>query len=84
MAPANVAFLRERLARIEPASVGVTPRRFFDSEKRNALALRHLGLTGPGTYLVEMTVAWKAVWQCLPDKYARTALSRLFRYCSGR
>ena len=47
-------------------------------------ALRHLGLAGPGTYLVTMSPAWDALWRRLPRKYHHTSMSRMSRYCSGR
>lgn len=84
LVPANVEFIRAKLARIEPASVGVTRQRFSTVKSELRFALRHLGLSARGTYLVEMTPAWKALWCRLPCKYSRTAMSRLFRYCSGR
>jgi hypothetical protein len=47
-------------------------------------ALRHLGLPAHGSYLAPLTPEWQALWGQLPDKYARTAQSRFFRYCSAQ
>ncbi len=84
MAPANVTFLSAKLKDIEPVAVGLTAKRLSTIRSDLLFALRHIGLAGPGTYLQPMTQEWRALWQRLPDKYARTSMSRLFRFCSGR
>jgi hypothetical protein len=84
MAPANVAFVSTKLKGVEPAAAGLTPKRLSTIRSDLIFALRHLGLAGPGTYLIAMSPAWLALWRCLPDKYAHSSMSRLFRYCSGR
>jgi len=84
MAPANLAFLSTKLKAVEPAAVGLTPKRLSTIRSDLLFALRHLGLAGRGTYLQAMSPAWKALWLQLPDKYARTSMSRLLRFCSGQ
>lgn len=84
MAPANVAFASTKLKVVEPAAVGLTAKRLSTIRSDLMFALRHLGLAGPGTYLVAMSPDWDALWRQLPDQYARTSMSRIFRFCSGR
>jgi hypothetical protein len=47
-------------------------------------ALRRLGLLARGSYLAPFAPEWQALWRRLPDQYARTTLSRFFRYCSAQ
>jgi integrase len=84
MVPADLDFIRRKLQGISPAAAGVKEKRFSTVKSQVAFALRHLGLTGKGTYLTPMVGEWKSLWRLLPDKYARTVLSRFFRYCSAR
>lgn len=84
MAPANVAFLSAKLKGVEPAAVGLTPKRLSTIRSDLIFALRRLGLAGRGNYLVAMSPQWLALWQQLPSKYDHTSMSRLFRFCSGR
>jgi hypothetical protein len=81
--PANLEFLRRLLAAFSPAAVGATPKRVSNVKCELTFALRHLGLLARGSYLAPLTPEWQALWGRLPDKYARTALSRFFRYCSA-
>lgn len=82
--PAHPEFLRRLFEGFAPAGAGVTPKRVSNVKSDLLFALRHLGLVAKGTYLAPMAPAWKSLWDKLPDKYARTALSRFFRYCSAR
>ncbi|MFN3746474.1 MAG: tyrosine-type recombinase/integrase [Hyphomicrobiaceae bacterium] len=84
VAPANVAFLSAKLKDVEPAAVGLTAKRLSTIRSDLIFALRHLGLAGPGTYLVAMSPKWLALWRRLPTKYDHTSMSRLFRFCSGQ
>jgi len=84
MVPADLNFIRRKLDGISPAAVGVKEKRFSTIKSQVLFALRHLGLMGKGTYLTRMVGEWAALWSRLPDKYARTAFSRFFRYCSAR
>ena len=82
--PAHLDFIRRKLQGISPAAAGVKEKRFSTVKSEVAFALRHLGLAGKGTYLTPMVGEWAALWHRLPDKYARTVLSRFFRYGSAR
>ena len=84
MVPADLNFIRRKLKGVSPAAAGVKEKRFSTVKSQVLFALRHLGLTGKGTYLTPMVGEWAALWLQLPDKYARTVFSRFFRYCSAR
>lgn len=80
--PADMEFIRVKLARMTPAQTGLTKKRFSTVKSEVKFAFKHLGLCGSGTYLHPMTGRWEELWNVLPSKYARTTFSRLFRYCS--
>jgi integrase len=82
--PAHPDFLRRLFQGFAPAAAGVTAKRVSNVKSEILFALRHLGLVAKGSYLAPMGTPWKALWEALPDKYARTALSRFFRYCSAQ
>ena len=84
LVPANLAFIRRKLNSMSPTAAGVTDKRLSTVKSDVLFALRHLGMTTRGTYLTPMTGEWGTLWERLPDKYARTVLSRFFRYCSAR
>jgi integrase len=84
MVPADLNFVRQKLKGVSPATVGVKEKRFSTVKSQVLFALRHLGVAGKGTYLAPMRGEWAELWTHLPDKYARTAFSRFFRYCSAR
>ena len=74
MVPADLNFIRRKLQAISPAAAGVKEKRFSTVKSQVAFALRHLGLTGKGTYLTPMAGEWTSLWRRLPDQYARTTL----------
>ena len=82
--PAHPEFLRRLFAGFSPAAAQATPKRVSNVKSELLFALRHLGLLAGGSYLAPLTPEWQALWSRLPDKYARTALSRFFRYCSAQ
>jgi hypothetical protein len=82
--PAHPEFLRRLFGGFAPAAAGVTAKRLSNVKSEILFALRHLGLVEKGSYLAPLSFDWKALWEALPDKYARTALSRFFRYCSAQ
>jgi hypothetical protein len=82
--PAHPELLRRLFERFAPAGAGVTPKRVSNVKSEILFGLRHLGLIARGTYLAAMAAEWAALWEALPDKYARTASSRFFRYCSAQ
>jgi len=84
MVPADPNFIRRKLKDASPAEDGVKVRRFSTVRSETLFALRHLKLVGKGTYLTPTVGEWAALWKRLPDKYARTVMSRFFRHCSAR
>jgi integrase len=82
--PAHPEFLRRLFEGFAPAGAGVTAKRLSNVKSEILFALRHLGLVARGTYLASLAPEWKELWDALPDKYARTASSRFFRYCSAQ
>ena len=84
MVPADPNFIRRKLKDASPAAVGVKVRRLSTSRSETLFALRHLKLVGKGTYLAPMAGEWAILWKRLPDKYARTVMSRFFRYVSAK
>ncbi len=82
--PGHPGFLRKLFEGFAPAGAGVTPKRVSNVKSEILFALRHLGLIAKASYLAPMRSEWKALWEALPDKYARTAMSRFFRYCSAQ
>jgi integrase len=84
MVPADLNFIRRKLKGISTAAAGVKEKRFSTVNSQVLFALRHLGLVGKRTYLTPMVGEWGRLWRKLPDKYARTSVSRFFRYCSAR
>jgi hypothetical protein len=77
-------FIQRKLKGVTPATAGVKEKRFSTVKSQVLFALRHLALAGKGTYLTPMVGEWAELWLQLPDKYARTAFYRFFRYCSAR
>jgi integrase len=84
MVPADPNFIRRKLSDASPAAASVKAKRFSTVKSQVMFALRHMRLVGKPTYLTPMVGEWAILWERLPDKYARTALSRFFRYCSAR
>ena len=82
--PAHPDFLRRSFGGFAPAAAGVTAKRLSNVKSEILFALRHLGLVDKGSYLAPLSPNWNTLWEALPDKYARTALSRFFRYCSAQ
>jgi integrase len=83
MIPANAEFLRQKLKNFHHAQAGVSPRRAQNVKSLALRAMRTVGLsTKLAPYQFTMTKIWQDLFDALPDRYTRTALSRLMRYCS--
>jgi integrase len=83
MIPANAEFLRQRFKHFHHDQVGITKRRLQNVRSLILRALRTAGLTTKlAPYMFPMTMDWHDLYDCLPDRYTRTALSRFMRYCS--
>ena len=83
MIPASAEFLRQRLKHFHHDQVGTTKRRVQNVKSLILRALRTVGLTTKlAPYMCPMTEVWRQLFDALPDRYTRTALSRFMRYCS--
>jgi integrase len=83
MIPANGEFLRQIFKNFHHAQVGASKRRLQNVKSLLQKAMRNVGLsTKLATYMTPMTDVWRQLYDGLPDRYSRTALSRFMRYCS--
>jgi len=81
--PAHPGYLRQRLERFTPATVGMSQRRWINVVSLVRAGLRLAGLsTVPGRYTLPMSPEWQDLWRRINDLRTRNALSRLARYCS--
>jgi len=83
MIPANGEFLRQIFKNFHHAQVGASKRRVQNVKSLLQKAMRKVGLsTKLAPYMTPMTDVWQELYDALPDRYTRTALSRVMRYCS--
>jgi integrase len=77
--------LRRRLERLRVADVGMTAEswRTVHSNLDSALQLAGLGML-PRRSIIALTPQWDALLSLLNDRYDRSKLSRLARYCDER
>jgi integrase len=85
MIPAAMSYLRPRLGGLHPIQLGVSDRRIQNVRSLLLSAFRIAGIsTKLAPYTAKMSPAWQQLWDLMEgDRYARTELSRLFRYCSA-
>ena len=85
MIPAAMSYLRPRLSRLHPIQLGVSERRIQNVRSLLLSAFRIAGIsTKLAPYMAKMSSNWQQLWDLMEgDRYARTELSRLFRYCSA-
>ena len=85
MIPAAMSYLRPRLSRLHPIQLGVSERRIQNVRSLLLSAFRIAGIsTKLAPYMAKMSSGWQQLWDLMEgDRYARTELSRLFRYCSA-
>lgn len=85
MIPAAMSYLRPRLSRLHPIQLGVSERRIQNVRSLLLSAFRIAGIsTKLAPYMAKMSSDWQQLWDLMEgDRYARTELSRLFRYCSA-
>ena len=83
--PAAMSYLRPRLSRLHPIQLGVSERRIQNVRSLLLSAFRIAGIsTKLAPYMAKMSSDWQQLWDLMEgDRYARTELSRLFRYCSA-
>jgi integrase len=83
MIPANTEFLRQKFKNFHHDQAGVTKRRVQNVRSLLMRAMRCLGLpTTLASYQSHMSDEWQLLYDALPGRYAKTALSRFMRYCS--
>ncbi len=81
--PAHPAYLRKKLASVVPARVGLKVTSWRNSKSMLNTALREQGLNVmPGRYLSPISQAWQPLWEALPQRPFRIALSRFIRSAS--
>ena len=85
MIPAAMSYLRPRLGGLHPIQLGVSDRRIQNVRSLLLSAFRIAGIsTKLAPYTAKMSPAWQQLWDLMEgDRYGRTELSRLFRYCSA-
>ena len=85
MIPAAMSYLRPRLSRLHPIQLGVSERRIQNVRSLLLSAFRIAGIsTKLAPYMAKMSSSWQQLWDLMEgDRYGRTELSRLFRYCSA-
>jgi hypothetical protein len=77
-------YLRERLAGFQPAAADVTRKRLQNVRSAVAFALDRYGLGGRRSFLAPLSPAAQALYDRLPDKYFRCALSRFLHFISAQ
>ena len=83
MIPASAEFLRQKFKTFHHAQVGATQRRVQNVRSLVMKAMRTAGLaTKLASYKSPLSKEWLVLFGSLPDRYAKTALSRIMRYCS--
>jgi len=81
--PADLAAYRTFLKNFHPETAGFGKRHWENVMSSFTFALQHCGLRVlPGRSHAAMAPAWQELYNRLPDKYSRSALSRFMRYCS--
>jgi len=85
MIPAAMSYLRPSLGGLHPIPLGVSDRRIQNVRSLLLSAFRIAGIsTKLAPYTAKMSPAWQQLWDLMEgDRYGRTELSRLFRYCSA-
>jgi hypothetical protein len=84
MTPANAAYLRQFFKSFHHIHVGISKRRVGNVKSLVLAAMREAGLsTKLAPYHCALTDEWQALYDQMHDKYHRSALSRLMRYCSA-
>lgn len=85
MIPAAMSYLRPRLGGLHPIQLGVSDRRIQNVRSLLLSAFRIAGISAKlAPYTAKMSPDWQQLWDLMEgDRYGRTELSRLFRYCSA-
>ena len=73
-----------KLAAINVAGAGLTPKTFQNIRSNTLAALRHTGATDrPALRKIPLAEPWARLHQALPDKRMRNGISRFLRFCSA-
>ena len=82
--PADAAYLRRELARIHPAAVGMSTKRYANIRAEVLAALRVVGILPPlraGT--ARLSRSWRRLHDACPQQHLQWKLSRFMRWCSA-
>src|SRR5262249_32923762 len=83
--PADPRHLRALLARVTPATAGVSAGRFANIRSLLLNALKSAGIKAmPGRHRERHGVAWEALRVQLPGRHFQSGLSRFMSYCTAR
>jgi hypothetical protein len=81
---ANLRDISKRLAKVSPASIGVTPGRWSNVRNLVRAALRLAGIRAlPGRYREPLPPAWEALRALLPSDPSKSRVSRLMGFCAA-
>jgi hypothetical protein len=81
---ANLRDISRRLAKVSPASIGVTPGRWSNVRNLVLAALRLAGIRAlPGRYREPLPPAWEALRALLPSDPSKSRVSRLMGFCAA-
>lgn len=71
--PAHLAFLREKLADISPARIGLKRSSWANARSLLTKALREQGIDlMPGRYLAPISPSWLSLWKQMPERPTRS------------
>ena len=74
--------VRRHLKLLNPARLGVSKKTLSNARSLLLWGLKYAGITSGKFYSAVIAEVWKPLWAALPDKYAKSGLSRFVRYCS--
>ena len=83
--PASTSFLKPKFDRLHPSHIGVSSRRIENVRSLLLRAFRTVGIaTSLQPYGCPMSSAWQELFDRIGDRYLKTWLSRLIRFCSSQ
>ncbi len=79
--PAEPGELRERIATLHPAQVGLSRNRLHSIRADLMLALERVGVPVLRTSRTQLSPPWRTLYDALPSVRLKIRLSRFFRFC---
>ena len=77
--------LRPKLAKLTPATAGVSAGRWSNAKSLTLKALKRVGLKSmAGRSREPLSAEWEALRALVPDRHFQSALSRFMSYCTAR